>query len=151
MEPQGGSSPLGLGGIQLQGLLIYNSFSAFPPWGHVGMVVCEKIETSGLLTITFQGILHPSCWSLSSERYVISTFYDNADGGDDQAFPIEMLMKFLLSQGARVRRLCAFVHRAVFEPSPSLRSIFMLHATCTLPLSFLPALLSELLRFFMCL
>lgn len=113
------------------------------------MVVCEKIETSGLLTITFQGILHPSCWSLSSERYMISTFYDNADGGDDQAFPIEMLMKFLLSQGARVRRLCAFVRRAVFEPSPSLRSIFMLHATCTLPLSFLPALLSELLRFFM--
>lgn len=47
--------------------------------------------------------------------------------GDDNAVYIEMLMEFLVS-------LRAFVQRAVFEPSPSLKSIFMLHATCTLPL-----------------
>lgn len=71
----------------------------------------------------------PGNGSLSSERYMISTFYDNGDGGDDNAFYIEMLMKFLEPQGAHTRRLCAFVHHAVFEPSPSKKH---LHASCYL-------------------
>lgn len=51
-------------------------------------------------------------------------------------------MKLLESEGAHARRPCAFVHHAVFEPSPSPKSIFMLHATCTLPLWLLASLLS---------